>query len=292
MEKSFPLVYAVVVNWNSRDTISACLTSLFRSDYPNLQIVVVDNYSTDGSLEFIRQNFDRTHIIQNDRNVGFGMGANVAIRFALEKMADYIFLINPDATIQPSALSQLVTTLQFNPQAGIVSPLITTGSKSSIWFAGGIIDWKKMRAEHQFEQPTIDKPLETEFVSGCAMLVSKDVFREIGLFSQDYFLYYEDVGFCRRAKLKGFHILLDPRARVWHAETSEQRSAEKTYWLVFSALIFFAKHSPFRWRLWHFIYLPLRRLKNWRDLKNNPTHSLALATQRAYSDFTQWKRHR
>lgn len=292
MKKS-PKVSVIILNYNNLETLKECLGSVFQSDYPNFEVIVADNSSTDGSLELLRAQFERAHLIQNGANLGFAGGNNPAIRFALEKFADYIFLLNPDAFIERGTISRLVKTAEQNERVGIVSPLILKGWSDKIWFCGGKIDWLKMRATHiQSNAKNLPAdPYPTEYATGCAMLIKKDVFKEIGLLDEDYFLYYEDTDFSYRARKKGFEIMLDPRIIVRHWEKSNDAGKQKIYWLVFSGLIFFQKNVSFYFRPWIFFYTLLRKLKNYYNLRGSASPQIKIV-RKAYHDYKLWKKDR
>ena len=281
--KTTPKIFVVVLNYNGLATLSGCLSSIFQSDYDNFEVVVVDNNSKDGSLEKARQQFSRAHFIKNSANVGFSQGNNVGIRFALEKFADAVLILNNDALLEKNTLSSLVSCAKNNPRAGIISPIIMNSNNEAIWFAGGIILWDKMKTSHLFQNAS-DQPYASEYLSGCAMLIKKEVFKKIGLFDQRYFLYYEDTDFSVRASRSGFDLLLTPRARVTHLEQSETTNVSKTYWLVLSGLIFFTTHSSTAQKLWMYPYLWARKIKNSRDVIFSPT-PISKDVAKAYRDF-------
>lgn len=260
-----PKVFVVILNYNGIETLNNCLTSVFKSDYNNYEVVLVDNDSKDGSFEKARQNFSRCHFIKNSANAGFGQGNNVGIRFALEKFADYVFLLNNDALLESDTLTSLVKSAKNHPGAGILSPLIQKPNNAGIWFAGGTIDFKKMRTQHLFKAKS-GEAYPSQYLSGCAMLISKETFKKIGLFDERYFLYYEDADLSFRARQAGFELLVVPDACVTHLEQSNEKNSAKTYWLVLSGLIFFATHSTPKQKLWIYPYLMLRKIKNLYDL--------------------------
>lgn len=282
MEKKIPKVFIIVLNFNGRDTIRACLESVYKSDYPNYEIIVADNASKDGSFETAKKYFSKAYFILSSTNIGFAAGNNTAIRLALEKFADYIFLLNNDATVEKDSISKLVEEAEKNAKAGIVSPVIYRPD-GTIWYSGGKINWLKMRALHSIN---IEKqiPYETKFASGCAMLVKKNVFREVGLLSENYFLYYEDADLSLKSSNKGFRIMVVPDAHVTHWEKSEEKPEEKIYWLVLSGIIFFKKNTPAILKLWINAYFFMRQIKNWMDVKFKGDN-ISLAVQRAYNDF-------
>ncbi|MFA6047397.1 MAG: glycosyltransferase family 2 protein [Parcubacteria group bacterium] len=281
----YPKIFILVLNYNGAACIGACLNSIFKINYPNFEVVVVDNASTDGSLELARRQFSRCHFIKNESNIGFSAGNNVGIKFALERMADWILLLNQDTLVFENFLDKLLEAAHDDPQAGILSPVIMSDSKK-IWFSGGKIDWWKMRTTHlRYIKRTL--PYETEFISGCAMFIRSNVFRQTGLLDEDFFLYWEDADFSFRAKKDGFSLLVVPESRIIHLEKSEEKKESKVYWLVISGLMFFQKNSSGLLRWWLKIYYQLRKIKNWRDIKNGK-NQLALAVKRAYDDFDKY----
>lgn len=284
---NFPKVFIIILNYNGRSTIKECLVGVFQSDYPNLEVIVVDNNSQDGSFELAKNYFPKARFIKNEKNVGFAAGNNIGIRFALEKMADYIFLLNNDAVVFKNTLSELIKIARKreSEKMGIFSPVIFKGNSKNIWFAGGKIDWLRMRAVHKNKpQATSYKLQATSYVSGCAMLIKKEVFKKIGLLDENFFLYYEDADFCWRARKEGFKSAIVVGASVKHYEKSEENKIAKTYWLVVSGIYFFRKNTPFFLKPWITVYLAARKLKNKIDIAGGKGGELAKEVAKAYKD--------
>jgi hypothetical protein len=282
MKNIYPKVFILILNYNGASCISACLNSVFKIDYPNFEVVVVDNASTDGSLELVRRQFSRCHFIKNEANLGFSVGNNVGIRFALERMADWVFLLNQDTIVEKDFLSRLLKAAHEEPQAGILSPVIMD-AQNRIWFSGGKIDWWKMKTTH-LRYIKRELPYESEFISGCAMLAKSEVWKRVGLLDEDYFLYWEDVDLSFRVASAGFSLLVVPGSRIAHLEKSEEKKEIKVYWLVISGLIFFRKNASSLMKVWIKAYYLLRKIKNRQDIRNNKG-PLAMAVKKAYTDF-------
>jgi len=282
-KKLHPKIFIIVLNFNGKSTLAACLSSIYQSDYLNFEVIVVDNNSDDGSLEQAMGAFSRAHFIKNPDNVGFSKGNNIGIRYALEKFADYIFVLNNDTFIEKTTLSLLMGAMNKTPSAGLASPVIFTADNASIWFAGGLIYWRKMKTAH-LHKVVSGTPYTTEYVSGCAMLVRKDVFKKIGLFDERFFLYYEDADFSFRAKQAGFDLIIIPAARIKHLEQSNTVNKLKTYWLVLSGLIFFQTNASFIQKIWIIPYTFLRKIKNLYDVIFSG-NEIARDVRKAYRDF-------
>lgn len=274
---NYPKVFIIVLNYNGKAVLKNTLESVYKLNYPNYQVVVVDNDSTDESFEEARVSFGKFNFIKNNQNIGFAAGNNVAIKWALEKMADYIFLLNNDAIVEKNTLTSLIDEAQKNDKFGILSPVIYKGDSEQIWFSGGRINWLKMRAEH------IDNIEETQYITGCAMLIKKDVFKKIGLFDESFFLYYEDADFSFRAAKQGFKLKIVSDAKVFHFEKSSE-SLNKLYYLVRSGIIFFRKNASPLIRTYLEFYLLMRKIKNKYDIKNNRDMEKALLVKRAYDE--------
>lgn len=285
--KNFPKVFIVVLNYNGKDVIKRCLSSVFKVDYPNFEVVMVDNNSTDGSLEIARSNFSKADFIKNEENLGFASGNNIGIRFALERMADYILVLNNDTEVEKDSLTRLIEASESDEKIGIASPVIFNGNTKQVWFSGGKIKWLRMKTEHVNTIKT-NEYYETDFISGCAMLVKAEVFKKIGLFDEDFFLYWEDADFSYRAAKDGFKRIMVSGAWVYHFENSEKHKDVKNYWLVISGLIFFKKNASFWMRPWLVFYIAARRAKNWLDIKVRKSKP-ALAVQKAYQDYKKAK---
>ena len=213
----------VVVNWNGREDTLACLASLREVDYSPLDVVVVDNGSSDRSVPAIRAAFPEVRVIEAGRNLGFAGGNNVGIEAVLAEGADYVLLLNNDTVVSPDLVRELVTVAQASPDVAAVSPKIYYQTEPGrVWYAGA--RWVPERATFEHVgQGTLDdgdhgdgQPLETAYACGCAMLVPAAVLRRVGLLDSELFLLYEETDWCFRARRLGLRCLIAPRATVWH----------------------------------------------------------------------------
>lgn len=229
----------VLVNWNGmRETID-CLESLVRLELEGLEVltVVVDNASMDDSIKQIRKKYPMVTILEEKKNVGFSGGNNRGIRYVIDKGVDYVWLLNNDTTSDEKALGALVKGCN-ETNSGIVGSKIYFSKgrefhnnryKPSelgkvIWYAGGEIDWANMYGRHrgvdEVDVGQYDERGETEFVSGCSMLVQREVIERIGMLDEKFFVYWEDVDFCLRAKNYGYKICYEPKSVIWHKNAS------------------------------------------------------------------------
>lgn len=282
-----PTIFVIVLNYNGNETILNCLSSIYQSDYLKFEVVLVDNDSQDGSFELAKKNFSRAHFIKSPENIGFARGNNLGIRFALEKFADYVLVLNNDAFLEKNTLSKLLNLAQSRSTGAIINPLILEKNGQDIWFAGGTIQWLKMKTLH-LKKIISNDPYQTQYCTGCAMFIDKEIFKKIGLFDERYFLYYEDADFSVRAKKAGFDLLICPEAKVIHIEQSNQKNALKIHWLVLSGMLFFSLNANFFQRIWLFSYIKLRKIKNLYALAFKPS-ATATQVRKAYADFKKIK---
>lgn len=257
----------VIVSYNSAKDLPECLESVYSlqsTDY-SLQTIVVDNASSDDSVR-VASEFNDVSIIKNKENLGFAGGNNLGIQAALKNGAEAILVLNPDTKLDQNLISELSKVADSNPKIGILSPKIyfypgfefhkerykKEELGGVIWYAGGKIDWANVLASHrgvdEVDNGQYDQIGETDFASGAAMFVKKEVFKKTGYFNEKYFLYFEDVEFCQRAKIAGFQILYVPRALVWHkwAQTTEGGSKLQDYFFTRNRLLFGLSYVPLR----------------------------------------------
>jgi hypothetical protein len=230
-----PKVFVIILHWNNQSDTLECLESLKKIDYPNYQVVVIDN----GSKEKFRvQRLDlngtegsKVKIIYNQKNLGFAGGNNVGIRYALEKGADYVLLLNNDTIVSQDFLKKLVDSGESNKKIGLLGPKIYfvpyqrflsvqgfADDSQRIWFAGGQINWLsnqgKMKGYGEIDRGHYDHPpvQETEYITGCCLLIKRAVVEKIGLLPEDYFLYYEDTAWSLEARRAGYKCIFVPAA--------------------------------------------------------------------------------
>lgn len=280
--KKFPKIFVIILNYNGKNCVADTLKSVLNSNYPNAEIVLVDNGSTDDSPEMIRRNFPKIVFIKNSQNLGFAAGMNVGIRYALERGADYVLLLNYDAEISENLLLLMTEEMEKDKKIGIASSTITD-MNSNIWFSGGRIDWLRIRAVHEKDKKE-ENYFNSDYISGCAMLIRAEVFKQTGLMDENFFLYYEDADFSLRARRAGYKLLVLPQSLVRHKEISENENEKKVYWLVLSGLIFFKKNAPFFLKPWIFVFVAARKIKNRLDMRYRATPTARLV-EKAYQDF-------
>lgn len=247
-ERPAPLVAIITLNWNRRDDTLAFLASCAALRYPRLHTIVVDNGSADGSPEAVAAAFPGAEQIRNGANLGFAAGMNAGLRRALALGADYAFLANNDTTLAPDALGRLVAAAE-EGGAGMVSPAIYYASAPHrIWWLGGrlrpaLLEVRRYEAPPERHDP---RPFAVDFITGCGMLIRRDVLERVGLLDESFFMYYEDSDYCLRARRAGVCVLVEPRAAMYHKVAQSSGGSEspnERYQMARSSVRFFRKHA-------------------------------------------------
>ncbi len=216
---SFPTISVIVINLDGQVHLKACFESLVQQDYSgSVELILVDNGSTDSSVEFMRQTFPQVRLILNKHNMGFASAVNLAVRQTTSK---YIALINNDAYAAPDWLSQMVKLAEQRRSEGVVciASRVLDWNGQQIDFVLGGVNFHGFGTQPFFRVPSERIQPEQEpllFANGGAMLVDRDVFLAIGGFDDDFFAYYEDVDFGWRLWICGYQVWLNPAAVVYH----------------------------------------------------------------------------
>jgi len=261
-----PYVVIVVLSWNGREDTRACLHSLQGLAYPRFDVLVVDNGSTDGSPEMVRAGFPTVHLIANPRNLGYAEGNNQGMRWALERGADLVWLLNNDVVVEPDSLTELVRVLETHPDVGIVGPVIQRIHQPGRADVGGRFDFWTGYAHVLLWEPAYagQDTLEVDYVWGAALLVRAQVLRQVGLFDPRWVAYFEDADLSRRARAHGWRTVTALRAQVHHhiARSGDKVYLWQTWMRLRNYLLFYARYArPIQWPglvlAFAFVHIPL-----------------------------------
>ena len=235
---------AVFLNYRTpRDTIRA-VRSLQESESKPAAIVVVDNASGDGSRELIESSLRDIQLIVAERNGGFSDGCNIGIRAALARGARRVLLLNSDTLVPPDMLGILERALDADPRVGIVGPVIVAMNDPGQVQSMGIayIESTGRMRHHGYgtrRSPAAAVPRDVDGVSGCAMLIRRELIERIGLLTEDYFFGFEDLDFCLRARAAGFRTACIDAATVLHegSVSMGRQSGERIYFATRNHLL-------------------------------------------------------
>lgn len=247
-----PKVYIIILHSKDIPCLIDCLSSLDKITYKNCTIIVVNNGSND--LTDISKHIKRKiQIIKTPSNLGFARGNNLGIKKALKNRADYVLLLNDDTVVSSDFLNILVATGENRSDVGMLGPKIYYFDEpKKIWFAGAKFDEQKslIFASHSDEignSRKDEKLEESDYITGCALLVKKKLIDIIGLLDERFFLYWEDVDWGLRTKKVGFKNIVVPSAHIWHkvsVSTGGMDSPLRAYHKTRSHLLMAKLHTP------------------------------------------------
>ena len=236
-------VAVVVLNWNGWRDTQICISSLQNLNYPNFDLIVVDNGSTDGSQGHIEARFPAIKVLQTGANLGFGGGCNAGIRQALEQGADYVWLINSDATVDVNALTELVRVTEEQALVGAVGSVLYEADEPEqiqLWGGGKVQLWTGFSL-HQRSSAQLD------FVSGASMLLRREALVQVGLFDEkSFFMYWEDSDLGFRLRQAGWQLAVAEKSRVWHKLSASLGKGSRLLDAYFtqSGVRFLRRYSP------------------------------------------------
>lgn len=246
-------VFIVLLNYNGYKDTLKCIDSINNKENEfNDNIIVVDNNSTDNSKNILEKD-KRIHFIETNENGGFAKGNNIGIKYAIENNAQYIILLNNDTEIEENAISILVQAAEKDSSVGIVgSRIMYFDNKELINYCGGKIDWLKGATIHEnYKRKYIDKGINykyTEFITGCCMLIKREVIEKIGYLPEEYFMYYEDTDYCVKAKENGYKLGLCEDSVIYHkvsVSSGGENSPFSIKWGNRNRLVFINKYKKY-----------------------------------------------
>jgi len=216
-----PKVAVVIVNWNRRELLLEALASCFLSNWTNLDVIVVDNGSSDGSVEAVREAFPETVLIVNEHNLGFARGSNQGFARAVSDGADYVLFLNNDATLDSNAIPAMVQLLGERPESGAVAPYIFYHDRRDvIWYGGGIVAFWRGRIAHRHIRRKFvlveHQPAETDYLTGCVFMARIAALEPFKGFDTSLGLYSEDVDLSLKLRREGWRLWVTPEAQAYH----------------------------------------------------------------------------
>lgn len=205
-------VFTIIVTYNGMKWIDKCLNSII----DQCEVVVVDNNSSDGTVDYIKTNFSSVKVLVQSVNHGFGVANNIGISYALQNCADAVFLLNQDAFAQTDCMKKLIEAYHQNPSYGIISPIHLSGDGSALDYTFQKVTYMSPIISDLILRNTSKTIYEINFINAAAWFVPKKVLLEVGGFDPLFFLYGEDDNYCQRMLYHGFKIGIIPNATVYH----------------------------------------------------------------------------
>jgi GT2 family glycosyltransferase len=259
-----PRVLISLVNWNGGAVIARCVEQLRAQTFPNAQIIIVDNGSTDGSLDALRRADPGIVVLENFENRGYSGGHNEALRYGLREGFDYFWLLNHDTTLEPGTLAALVEAAESDRTIGAVSPVIYEDAHPDwIQFRGSWMQPGEFGIHTVREVAELDAAESSSaghlLLWGTAMLVRREAIQAAGLLDDRFFAYYEDFDLTDRIHKAGYRNCVTAAAKIWHAGSPGvcDRPPYYVYYNVRNHFLFWRKRlSAMGWlRYWRFFTL-------------------------------------
>jgi GT2 family glycosyltransferase len=248
----------IIVSWNVRDYLADCIESVLENCRSlQYEIIVVDNASTDGTTDFIKNKYPRLVLIPNSTNKGFGYANNQGISQAQGR---YLLFLNPDTIMKPNAVEKMLAFLEQNKDVGAIGPMllnedltIQRSVRAFPTFRGALYRhtilryfglFKSHHKKWRMKNFKCDRLSDVDQLMGAAILTEKDLVLKVGGFDERFFMYYEEVDFCYRIKKAGYRIVFFPDASIIHlgGKSARQIPLRKKIMAIRSLLRFFAKH--------------------------------------------------
>jgi len=296
--KNWPKVSIIILNWNNYKISKACVNSLEKITYPNYDIVIVDNGSSDNSGKKLQKELPHCKVILNDKNLGFARGCNVGIRYAMEKGADYVLLLNNDSIIEEkSFLEPAIKAAEGDNRIGLISGKIYyQRNPKKIWYAGGYISLLRGQAIVpglcKLDKGQFDKDIEVGFTTCALLLIKRKVLEKVGLLPEEYFFGQEEWDYSLTVRRAGYKLYYVHNFSCYHkADGSHSNSDPKYIYNSYrNKLIFQQKFLPsIVWPFWklffifYFKYIARWRLKKIHGDKAN-IQDLLIALETAIND--------
>lgn len=214
------LVSVVVLNWNGKKHLRNCLTSLSYVTYRPLEIIVVDNNSFDGSQNLVKKEFPTVRLIENKKNLGYSAGNNIGIS---QSKGEYVFILNNDTKVEKGFLQTLISDMEADSSVACVQPKLVYGQNHEILNAvGSFFTSSGFLYHYGYRKSTklaqYQNKLFIYSAKGAAMLLRKSALKKVGLFDEDFFIFFEETDLCHRLWLRGFKVMYEPKSVVYHFE--------------------------------------------------------------------------
>ncbi len=227
-----PLVSVIVLNYNAGELLLNCIESIKKSAYKNLEIIVVDNISTDKSQKVCKEKYPDIKLIQNDENFGYCEGNNIGIRKA---RGDFIMILNPDTIVEPDCIRELIFAHEKLGE-GLYQPKILSLNEKQVLQSTGnmlhVFGFGFAKDKGKQDQEVDEEIKKIGYASGTCLFTSRNVLEKVGLLDSFLFLYHDDLDLGWRASQIGINSYYVPKSKIYHVESySLKWSAKKFYWL-------------------------------------------------------------
>lgn len=247
------MVDIIILNYNGKEDTLECLESLQYLDYDNVRLTLVDNGSSDGTVDAVAAKYPEVNLIKSPENLRFAGGNNLALQNTIDENFDYALLLNNDTTVKSDFLNKLVEAAESDPAIGLAAgKMYYYDHPNTIWFAGGKSNVHFAFMRHigigKEDDGSFDDIREVTFLNGACLLIKCDALKRIGLLDEEFFLYGEDLDFGIRAQKAGFKLHYQPDSIIWHKISKSTPPVKKLMYRYKSWVLLIRKHTSIYWR--------------------------------------------
>ena len=240
----------VICNWNKKDDVLRCLDSVFSSIPSSTQVIVVDNASTDGSVEALEA-YDKHpfKLIKNNDNLGSSGGFNTGLKEALSGKCKYVHLLDNDVVVNEDTFYNAYKLLENDPDVGAVgSKLYQFDQPQKLQEMGAFVDWEECQIKPQYagvrDTPSIPDLVDSDYVPACSVMIRTELVRKIGLLDESFFLYWDDIEWFHRLRQTGYKVVCYGKSKAWHKMGVKiKKNTAGTYYFQRNRIRFFLKYS-------------------------------------------------
>ena len=211
----------LILNWNGKHLLKPCLDSVSAIDYPNYSVIVIDNGSTDNSVNMVKENYSEVNLLVLEKNYGFADGYNRCFTRLKDEYSGFILLLNNDTEVDPDILNSFIQAKEKYGDNNLYGgKIFYQNNPEVIWYAGGNINLKYLKISHrgirQTDSAEYSKPMQTDYITGCCLFTSMEIINQLNGFDELFNMYGEDVDLCLRAKAEGINCYYWPDAKLQH----------------------------------------------------------------------------
>jgi len=230
-----PLVSIIILNWNGKKNVIRCLRSLQKITYTPVEMIVVDNNSSDGSQELVKKKFPWVRLIKNKKNYGYSGGNNIGIRASCGK---YVFILNNDTEVEKNFLQPLVKRCESDLTIGCIQPKLLYATNHNLLNAvGSFFTSTGFLYHYGYRKPSsraqYNRPMQMYSAKGAAMLLRKSALEKVGLFDEDFFIYFEETDLCHRLWLAGYTVMYEPTSIIYHWEAIDTHKQMQEFTITY-----------------------------------------------------------
>lgn len=245
-----PKVSIIIVNWNGKNDLIRCLESLRDSEYTNTELIVVDNGSTDGSLELLEKEFKEAQVVSLGKNVGRSEALNIGTKLSAGELV--LHLDNDIRICDPALITKLVEKISSDSTIGVCGPMVLNMDSDIIQTMGAYVDLRSgtaigAKGRNETDHGQFVEPFEVDYIVGCCIMFRRSILEKVGQYVSRYIVYYDETDLCLCVKKAGYRVVTDPRAKIMHrvSGSGSNMGDFSLFHFMKNRLLFMRRHGGF-----------------------------------------------